>query len=165
MEHRDGTSEYKLAPLKKSIYSLGDLRRLLLASNRRYLEFISAIDDPTNGTKILDKISQPERDAHRTYKGFNFFCEEDRSVLLAIVRGENVITGFRHTDIARQLPRASNNQVSRYIKRLRVHGLIKRIGGRYKYYITEIGRRAVLSGLKLRELVVIPQLSAVPTPG
>jgi hypothetical protein len=55
VEHRDGTSEYKLAPLKKSIYSLRDLRRLLLASNRRYLEFISAIDDPTNGTKILDK--------------------------------------------------------------------------------------------------------------
>jgi hypothetical protein len=164
VEHRDGTSEYKLAPLKKSIYSLGDLRRLLLASNRRYLEFISAIDDPTNGTKILDKISQPERDAHRTYKGFNFFCEEDRSVLLAIVRGENVITGFRHADLSQQLPGASTNQVSRYIKRLRVHGIIKRIGRRYKYYITDLGRRAVLTGLKLRELFVIPQLNALPSP-
>ena len=41
--------------------NLGDLRRLLLAANRRYLEFISAIDDPTNGTKILDKIGQKER--------------------------------------------------------------------------------------------------------
>lgn len=164
VEHRDGTSEYKLAPLKKSIYSLGDLRRLLLASNRRYLEFISAIDDPTNGTKILDKISQPERDAHRTYKGFNFFCKEDRSVLLAIVRGENVITGFRHADLSQQLPGASTNQVSRYIKRLRVHGIIKRIGRRYKYYITDLGRRVVLTGLKLRELFVIPHLNALPSP-
>ena len=69
MEHRDGTAEYKLAPLKKSIYSLSDLRQLMLASNRRYLEFISTIDDPTCGTKILEKISQKERDAHRTYKG------------------------------------------------------------------------------------------------
>ena len=119
MEHRDGTSEYKLAPLKKSIYSLGDLRRL---------------------------------------------CKEDRSVLLAIVRGENVITGFRHADLSQQLPGASTNQVSRYIKRLRVHGIIKRIGRRYKYYITDLGRRAVLTGLKLRELFVIPQLNALPSP-
>jgi len=46
VEQRDGTSVYKLAPLKKSIYSLGDLRQLLFAANRRYLDFISAIDDP-----------------------------------------------------------------------------------------------------------------------
>jgi hypothetical protein len=67
VEHRDGATEYKLAPLKKSIHSLGDTRRLLLASNRRYLEFISAVDDPTNGAKLLDPVSQPARDTHRTY--------------------------------------------------------------------------------------------------
>jgi len=165
VEHRDGTTEYKLAPLKKSIYSLGDLRRLLLASNRRYLEFISTIDDPTCGAKALDKISQAERDFERTYKGFNFFSDQDRGVLLAIIRGENVITGFRHADLAHQLPRASANQVSRYIKRLRVQGsLTKRIGHRYKYYITDLGRRVVLTGLKLRELFVIPNLAALPSP-
>ncbi|HEY5961140.1 MAG TPA: hypothetical protein VIV60_31500, partial [Polyangiaceae bacterium] len=69
--------------------------RCQLPENRRYLEFISAIDDPTNGTKILDRRGQKERDAHRTYKGFNFFSAEDRGVLLAIVQGENGITGFR----------------------------------------------------------------------
>jgi hypothetical protein len=164
VEHRDGTTEYKLAPLKKSIYSLGDLRRLLLASNRRYLDFISAIDDPTNGAKALDKISRPEYDGERTYKGFNLFSAEDRGILLAIVRGENVITGFKHADLAHHLPRASANQVSRYIKRLRVHGIIKRIGHRYKYYITDLGRRVVLTGLKLRELFLIPNLAALPAP-
>jgi hypothetical protein len=30
-----------------------------------------------------------------------------------------------------------------------VHGLIKRIGHRYKYYLTELGRRAVITGLGL----------------
>jgi len=84
--------------------------------------------------------------------------------LLAIVRGENVITGFRHADLSQQLPGASTNQVSRYIKRLRVHGIIKRVGRRYKYYITDLGRRVVLTGLKLRELFVIPHLNALPSP-
>lgn len=162
VEHRDGSNEFKLAPLKKTIYSLGDLRRLLAASNRRYLEFISAIEDPTVGSKILDKISRPKRDAARTYKGFNFFSDEDRQVLLAVVRGEHVITGFRHVDLKRNLPSLSSSQISRHLKRLRVHGLIKRIGHRYKYYLTDLGRRAVVTGLKLREFVVLPSLAAAP---
>jgi hypothetical protein len=41
--------------------------------------------------------------------------------------------------IQRQLPRLSSSHISRHLKRLRVHGLIKRIGHRYKYYLTELG--------------------------
>jgi predicted transcriptional regulator len=71
-----------------------------------------------------------------------------------------VITGFRHLDVQQQLPRLSSVQVSRHLKRLRVHGLIKCIGRRYKYYVTELGRRAIITGLKLRELLVLPQLAS-----
>ena len=165
MEHRDGSNTFKLAPLKKAIYSLGDLRQLLTAANRRYLEFISAIEDPTVGTKTLDKLSKPQHDAGRTYKGFNFFSSADCDVLLAIMRGEHTITGFQHIDLKRHLPGASSSQISRQLKRLRVHGVIKRIGHRYKYYLTDLGRRAVVTGLKLRELFVLPQLNAAPSLG
>ncbi|MGE5789132.1 MAG: hypothetical protein ACM3ZE_31370 [Myxococcales bacterium] len=41
---------------------------------------------------------------------------------------------------------------------------IKRIGRRYKYYITDLGRRVVLTGITLRELFVFPQLNALPSP-
>jgi hypothetical protein len=165
VEHRDGSNTFKLAARKKAIYSLGDLRQLMAASNRRYLEFISALEAPTVGIKLLDKLSKPQQDAGRTYKGLNFFSPDDRNVLLAIVRGEHVITGLRHTDLQRHLPQASSNQISRHLKRLRVHGVIKRIGRRYKYYLTDLGRRAVLTGLKLRELFVLPQLTAAPCSG
>jgi hypothetical protein len=158
VEQRDGSIAFKLAPLKKSIYSLGDLRKLVAAANRRYLEFISALEDPTIGTKI--QISKPEHHGGRTYKGFNFFSHDDRDLLLALVRGEHVITGFRNPDIQRHLPRLSSGQISRQLKRLRVHGLIKRIGRRYKYYVTDLGRRAIITGLRLRELFVLPQLAS-----
>lgn len=160
VEQRDGSTVFKLAPLKKSIYSLRDLRQLAAAANHRYLEFISQLEDPTVGTKILDKICKPQQDGGRTYKGFNFFSYDDRDVLLALVRGEHVITGFRHLDIQRQLPSQSSSKISRHLKRLRIHGLIKRIGHRYKYYLTELGRRAVITGLKLHELFVLPQLAS-----
>jgi hypothetical protein len=49
-------------------------------------------------------------------------------------------------------------------KRLRVHGLIKKVGKRYKYYLTEFGRQVVVMALKLRETVIIPELAlAYPT--
>ncbi|MBN2192925.1 MAG: hypothetical protein JW751_08915 [Polyangiaceae bacterium] len=163
VEQRDGSTAFKLAPLKESLHSLSDLRPVAAAADRRYLEFIGAIEDPTVGTKALDKITKPEYDGSRTYKGFNFFSNDDRNLLLALVRGEHVINGFRHLDIRRQLPRLSASQISRQLKRLRVHGLTKRIGHRYKYYLTELGRRAVITGLKLRELLILPYLvSPVP---
>ena len=48
--------------------------------------------------------------------------------------------------------------MSRLLKRLRLHGLIKKIGHTYKYYITEPGRRLLLALLKLRESIIIPTL-------
>jgi hypothetical protein len=55
VEQRDGTIVYKLAPLKKSIYSLGDLRQLLLAANRRYIDFISALRRSFQGQQASDQ--------------------------------------------------------------------------------------------------------------
>ncbi|MDO8674117.1 MAG: hypothetical protein Q7O66_22115 [Dehalococcoidia bacterium] len=46
------------------------------------------------------------------------------------------------------------------LKRLHLHNLIKKVGHTYKYYLTETGRRAILTALKLRELVAIPSLAA-----
>ena len=54
-------------------------------------------------------------------------------------------------------------QLARMIKRLRVHGLLKKIGKRYKYYLTKLGRIVVTTALKLRELFVIPSLNEPAT--
>ena len=46
--------------------------------------------------------------------------------------------------------------ISRLLKRLRLHGLIKKIGRAYKYYLNRIRKQVFTNGLKLRELVIIP---------
>ena len=48
------------------------------------------------------------------------------------------------------------------LKRLRTHGLVKKVGHRYKYYVTAFGKEVVATALKLRELVIIPQLAFPP---
>jgi len=161
VEHRDGSDPTrKNAPLRKTIYSLPDLRGLLGGANRRYLEFISALDDPSVGITQLRDVSQDTTDSGRKYKGFNFFSAQDQALFSALVRGENTISGLRNKDIKAHLQAASSSRVSRWLKRLRVHGLLRRIGRTYKYYLTDLGRRVVLTGLKVIEMVIIPQLAA-----
>jgi hypothetical protein len=58
VQQRDGTVTQKIAPMKKNIYSLYPLVRLLKASNRRYLEFLSSLDDPSDGAKKLEELSE-----------------------------------------------------------------------------------------------------------
>ena len=159
VEHRDGSREVKWAPMQKSIYSLPALRELLAASNRRYLEFLSVIEDPRAGRDRLDKLSKPVEKEGRRYSGFNLFDPDDEKLLCSIVRGEFNISGLQNKTLRRHAPELNSGQMSRALKRLRTHGLIKKIGHTYKYYVTAFGKQAVTTALKLRELVIIPQLA------
>lgn len=159
--HRDGTESHKFAPFKKSIYSMPALQHVLADANRRYLEFLSAIDDPTNGIKDVEKVSRPVRADARTYRGFNLFHGDDLDLFRVIVRGEFVITGFRNADLQKHLPNKTPGQLSRLIRRLRKHGLIKKVRHGYKYYLTALGKRITATALKLREMFLIPSLRGI----
>ena len=163
VEHRDGRTEFKLAPLRKSIYSLPALRKLMRAANERYLTFMASIDNPDAGLKAIDRMAQPARDQGRSFRGFNLFLEHDYRLFLTIARGEWDISGFRAADLRRHIPDLSSSRACYLIKRLRTHGLVKKVGHRYKYYLTRIGRRVVASALSIREFVVLPNLSLQPT--
>jgi hypothetical protein len=153
----------KYADMRKTIYSLPPLRELLLAANRRYLEFLSALEDDTAGTDKLNKISRALEENGRSYRGFNFFDDEDQKLFESLLRGEFNISGFQSRNLRPRLKGKTSAQISRLLKRLRVHGLIKKIGKTYKYYLTSFGRQVITLGLKLKERHIIPQLSiAVP---
>jgi hypothetical protein len=160
VEHRDGSREVKWASMQKTIYSLPALRELLEAANRRYLEFLSAIEDPRAGRNKLDKLSRPVEQEGRRYSGFNLFDADDENLLCAILRGEFNISGLQNKTLRRHLPELNSGQVSRLFKRLRTHGLVKKLGHTYKYYVTAFGKEVVATAVKLRELVIIPQLAS-----
>lgn len=132
----------------------------LKASNRRYLEFISSFDDPTKGVKNLAKVTRNVEVANRNYKGLNFFSNEDLDLLNVLAKGEYNIYGLRNQLIRQHLP-WSTGKVSRMLKRLRVHGLIKKVGGAYKYYLTKLGKQVIATGLYLKEMLIVPQLASV----
>ncbi len=158
VDHRDGTSSMKFAKMRKSIYSLNALGVVMEACNRRYLAFISEIDDPTNGIRDVQKTSERIRENGRSFRGFNLFNGNDEEIFRIICRGEFFIYGFRNKDIRSHLPDSSPWQVSSILKRLRIHGVIKKARKSYKYYLTSLGKRIVATSLKLKEMFIIPYL-------
>jgi hypothetical protein len=164
VEHRDGTKETKLAPMQKTIYSLGALQGLLAAANRRYLTFLSELADPSAGVRAVERLAEPARKRDRSFRGFNLFHKPDLDLFVALCRGEGQLSGFQNRSLRGALPERTGPQISRLLKRLHVHGLIRKVGRTYKYYLTKLGRKVALTALKLRELVVIPTLAGVPTP-
>jgi hypothetical protein len=132
---------------------------LSLGWKRRYLEFLAAIEDPRNGRNKLDKLSQPRHHEGRSYPGFNFFDADDGELFCAIARGEFNIAGMQNKTLRRFLSGKTSSQISRLLKRLPLHGLIKKVAHGYKYYLTQFGKQVITTGQKLRELANIPQLA------
>ena len=159
--HRDGRTEMKNAPIQKTIHSLGAVREVLAAANRRYLDFLSTLEDDSTGRRDLDRVSRSvQDDAGRSYRGINFFLPADLDFILAVVRGEYLISGVTARKLRKQLPLWTSSQLSRAIRRLREHGLLKKIGGTFKYYITKLGQKVATAAMRLRESTIIPAMTS-----
>ncbi len=129
VEHRQGPSSRELATLKKTIYSLIDLPDILLGCCRRYLVYLSALDDHSAGVRALDRLSEDRRDEDRLIKGLNFFKRSEQAWLRALQRPQFNIRGLRRADLTAFVPGLSPAALSRQITRMRRLDLIKRVAG------------------------------------
>jgi hypothetical protein len=159
VEHRQGPATRALAPVRKTIYSLMDLREILLGCNRRYLEYLSSLDDFSAGIRALDRLTQPRPVNGRNLKGLNFFSRVEQSLLAALQRPGFNIAGLRRADLRPLLTQCSPATLSRQLARLRQLGVIKRVTGTYRYYLTRAGRAAIAAGRRLTEQTIIPALA------
>jgi hypothetical protein len=158
VEHRDRPPTRQLAAVKKSIYSLIDLRELLHGCNRRYLAHLSALDDFSAGVRALDRLTKPRKVEEKTVKGVNFFEPGDCALLHALQNPRINIAGIRRGDLLAELHMFSPNRLSRQLRRLLNIGVIKRVTGTYRYYLTKAGRAATAAAEHLTAATIIPAL-------
>ena len=158
--HRDGTREMKMASLKKTMYSLGALAEQMLSCNRRYLRFISEFRDHTKERTDMRKITQSAKDEkHRSYRGLNFFHSDDLTMLCSLLQGEHQIQGFSNRQLQQHLAGWNPGKISRFLKRFRMLGLIKRVGRAYRYYLTKLGSSVLIASLQLKERIILPAMA------
>lgn len=162
VEHRNGSTETKYAPMQKTLYSLPPLRDLLRAANRRYLDFLSCLDDSSDGQRKLAQIGSAQRSQGRSFRGFNLFERNDLTTVLALLRGENCINGLTNRTLRRILTDKTSAQISYFLKRCRVFGLLRKCVKCHKYYPTNLGRQILIAARKIQEFVVIPAFATKP---
>jgi hypothetical protein len=148
----------EVAPVKKTIYSLVDLREILLGCNHRYLAHLSALDDFSTGVRSLGQLTRPREVEGRTVKGLNFFAPDERQLLQAIQNPKGNIAGFRRRDLLDCITMLTPTRLSRQLRRLLTIGVIKRVTGTYRYYLTRPGRAAIAAAARLTEATIIPAM-------
>ena len=134
---------------------VADLHRRAQISERaaeRYLDALAGVDENTTLEELIQRLGQPRRWKGRRVRALRPLGE-DRALLQAVSRGEFVLNGFRNRDVQskffgaatpdRVQSRRRSAWVSRKLRLLRAHGLIRRIPGTYRYQLSDMGRKAI----------------------
>ncbi len=139
--------------LRRSVTDMPRRAEVSRAANRRYLEALAS----TRGTQPLGhavhQLCQPvQKDGYR-FRALNPLNQADATVLEIVSRGEWTINGFRNADLRKpiylsgsaspQQVRRRSAAVSRKLRLLRAHGLIKKIPGSHRYLLTVEGRKLI----------------------
>ena len=160
VEHRTGPASRELAPVKKSIYSLIDLRDILLGCNRRYIAHLSALDDFSAGIRALGRLTRPREVDGKTVRGINFFAPADKALLHALQNPEG--PHRRHSPqriVAAPRVCSPPPDLSRHLRRLLDLGVIKRVTGTYRYYLAKAGRcRDYPTAERITEAIIVPAM-------
>ena len=106
----------------------------------------------------MDRLTRPRTVDGKTVKGVNFFEPVDKALLHALQSPRVNIAGVRRGDLAAELEMISPSRLSRQLRRLLDLGVIKRVVGTYRYYLTKIGRAAIAAAEQLTQTVIIPAM-------
>ena len=149
-----------MAAVRKSIHRLIDLRETLPGCHRRYLDFLSALDDFSAGSRRLDPLTASKAvDGHRI-KGFNGFDKTGPAWRCSLQRPPFNIRSIRRADRNPFLPNLSVASLTRYLKRRRDFKRIKKAANSCRYDLTRPGRNVIAAAGRISEQIIVPALAA-----
>ena len=134
--------------------ALADLHRraeVSQRSNERYLDALSVVEDTSPCSSLFDSVARPVVDDGRRFRALRIGDANDLALLENIARGEFCTSGFRNRDLRLLLYPSSNKaaleqqrrlsaRVSRQLRLLRAHGIIKKVNKTHRYVLTSRGR-------------------------
>ena len=118
--------------------------------NERYLHALAAVDTDTTLEELIAGIQRPVIRQQKRSRALQPFSEPDVTLLQVIGQGEFLIHGLRNADLQKALydrpatqekeKRQRSAAVSRKLRLLRAHGLIRKMGSTHRYQVTHLGR-------------------------
>jgi hypothetical protein len=149
----DGAKSWQA--LRKGVADLHRRAEVSQQSNERYLEALAAVDHPQTLREATAPVCQPKQWRGRRVRALHPFGNEDRALLEGIGRGEFAINGFRNRDLRPLLgeppspspaeKRRHSGRITRMLRLLRAHGIIRKIPKSHRYRVTPQGRTLIVA--------------------
>jgi hypothetical protein len=142
---------------------VADIPRLVeiaQAANNRYLQALAAVETDDSLNELTKPLCQPVVWQGRRARALNPWSPEDGRLLEIINHGEFMINGFRNRDVRVLLygeaanpaeERRQSAAVTRSLRLLRAHQLIKKVPKTHRYVLTQQGVKSVTAILLARE--------------
>ena len=154
----DGEKDWRY--LRKGVADVWRRAELSQQANERYLAALAAATEPTPLGILSQPLCRRVRYHGQPVRALNPLAADDAALLAVVYRGEFVITGLRNRDVRRLLsPGASDAatrrrraaQVTRQLRLLRGHGLLRKVAHTHRYLLTAKGRVVVAALLAARQ--------------
>jgi hypothetical protein len=141
----------KIYALRKGVADFFRYRKIGAGIVHRYLDALLHIAVPARPLHELAPLAKRKKAHDRSYRALNPVAPTDYDLIRAVLNGEQVVHGFRNTDIRRQLfgpdPRdpairkLRAARVSRLLALLREHHLIARVSRSHRWRLSKEGLR------------------------
>jgi hypothetical protein len=146
--------------LRRGVADLPRRAQVSHAANERYLSALAVVDEKTPLSQEAQAICRPVRKDGHNYRGLNPWSDQDALILEAVNRGEFAINGFRNRDLRALLfstkaPQQEQKRraaaITRKIRLLRAHGLVRKVSGTHRYMVSQKGRRIITALMSARQ--------------
>jgi hypothetical protein len=139
--------------MRKGVADLHRRAQVSQACNERYLDSFSAVDTSERLGRIVHDVCQPTIWKGKRARALRPWTDGDAALLAAVARGEFNLRGFRNREllalVGGQLSsdplarRRASAKVTRRIRLLRAHGLVRKLGSSHRYVLTSKGHDIV----------------------
>jgi hypothetical protein len=146
--------------LRKGVADLHRRAQVSQAANDRYLQAMAPVTACVALKDLAEPLCRPVRGQKKTARALNPLSRDDAALLEAVARGEFTLNGFRNRDLRALLfngaadpveaRRRRSGQVTRKLRLLRAHGLVRKVPRTHRYLVTDKGRRAITALLAAR---------------
>jgi hypothetical protein len=161
MTEWNGVRRMRWIPMRWGLADLDRRVEVSRAANERYLEALAVVNVPSPARELLDAVSRPVVKDRRPYRPLRPVNREEAKVFAVVLGGQFLLQGFRNRDLRQRLgearasdPQESRRQsgrITRWLRLLRAHGLIRKVSGTRYYRVTPEGQRIMGAALKIRD--------------
>jgi hypothetical protein len=147
--------------MRKGVADLHRRAQVSQSANDRYLDSLAAAGDATPLGELAQTVCRPARWKGKRVRPLNPLSPGDATLLEAVGRGEFALNGFRNRDlrpllygkagVGKQQQRRQAAAVTRQLRLLRGHGLIRKVPKSHRYQLTDHGRTLVTALLTARQ--------------